>query len=161
MHVRTCGNHPPLAVQLFTAAVSWDASSSPLLWGPEVEARIEFVEPGNRAAALIETHLQRLRISKQPFAIGGMRLAYHAVTNDGQRYIRFFAPNHCPWVEIKNRWQFWVAAAWQHQTYLAAGYLHHPISHVVLNWINPLLLCLKVSNVPECHLSCESNESKD
>lgn len=72
-------------MQLFTGAVTWDVMSAPTLWGPEIDVSIDFVEPGNKPATATKHCPKRLRISTQPFAIGGMRLAYYAVTNAGHR----------------------------------------------------------------------------
>ena len=72
-----------LAVQLFTSAVTWDPSASPSLWGPEVEPHGHFAH--HTHAPCMERfgsnwrYPQQLRIFKQPFAIGGMRLAYYAL----------------------------------------------------------------------------------
>ncbi|CAL8464952.1 g4487 [Coccomyxa elongata] len=65
----------------------WDVKSAPTLWGPEIGVSIDFMEPGNKPATAKKHCPKRLRISKQPFAIGGMRLAYYAVTNAGHRYV--------------------------------------------------------------------------
>ena len=72
-------------MQLFTGSVTWDVKSAPTLWGPGIDVSIDFVEPCNKPATAKKNCPKRLRISKQPFAIGGMRLAYYAVTNEGHR----------------------------------------------------------------------------
>ena len=76
-----------LAVQLFTSAVTWDPSASPSLWGPEVEPHGHFAEPGFTWQNFDwYCKPKQLRIFKQPFAIGGMRLAYCALdTETGRR----------------------------------------------------------------------------
>lgn len=77
-----------LAVQLFTSAVTWDPSASPSLWGPEVKPYGHFVDPGTTERFGFNwRYPKQLRIFKQPFAIGGMRLAYCALdTETGRRH---------------------------------------------------------------------------
>ena len=86
-----------LGVQLFTGAVIWNWRSAPHLWGMDVSVEVVFQEPvsdENESSvrsiikrALPEPPLDFLRFSKQPFAIGGMRLAYYAMTESGRRWV--------------------------------------------------------------------------
>ncbi|CAL8463827.1 g3361 [Coccomyxa elongata] len=73
-----------MTVQLYTGAIDWDASSSPARWGPKVKVDFKMQEGGTRAipvrnrALPLQNFPKVLRISKQPFAVGGTRLAHYA-----------------------------------------------------------------------------------
>ena len=76
-----------MVVQLFTSAVTWDPSASPSLWGVEVEPHGHFAYKCTERFGSNQRYPQQLRIFKQPFAIGGMRLAYYALEMEtGRRH---------------------------------------------------------------------------
>lgn len=69
-----------ILVQLYIRAPKWQALHDSL-WGPPVKPGwlgIHMHE-GSLPPHMTQAGLQQLRLFRQPFALGGIRLAYHAI----------------------------------------------------------------------------------
>lgn len=72
-----------IAMQLFVGPIQWEECTA--VWGPKKPICLKSQWPGNKTEPK-EKFATGLRLSTQPFAIGGMRLAFYALTDVNRRH---------------------------------------------------------------------------